>query len=348
MLSPPIRPTLQTRDSASDLFKDVATLALSPSARTRRLSSREGSEEGHGWQSFNSQRRESERNKDASSGQSVSSLSKVASRIPSLSIDIYSPSNMSRAGQIALITAGTAAAGLLGYVVYFDYMRRNSPEFRKGLRKQHKKIKQAADAAAKEQEIRDARVRPLARVTDPADNQELTLALVELELETPPSTPEQMEAYFQEHVATAEALAAQGPAEYVKAATHFYRALRVYPQPVELLMIYQKVCPEPVFQLVLKLTQLTSAVNAGAAAGGRGTAAPAQAPASVADIDDSAPAISAPEAVAEAVAEEAAAEVAAEAAAEEAEEEAEEAASSEGAPSANGSGAEWERVSNNA
>jgi hypothetical protein len=41
---------------------------------------------------------------------------------------------MSRVGQIALITAGTAAAGLLGYCVYFDYMRRNSSEFRKGLR----------------------------------------------------------------------------------------------------------------------------------------------------------------------------------------------------------------------
>lgn len=27
-----------------------------------------------------------------------------------------------------------------------------------------------------------------------------------------------------------------GPENYVKSATHFYRALRVYPQPVELLM----------------------------------------------------------------------------------------------------------------
>lgn len=36
------------------------------------------------------------------------------------------------------------------------------------------------------------------------------MALVELELEMPPSSPEQMEVYFQEHVATAEALAAQG------------------------------------------------------------------------------------------------------------------------------------------
>jgi hypothetical protein len=37
--------------------------------------------------------------------------------------------------------------------------------------------------------------------------QELTMALLELELEAPPATPEAMEAYFQEQVATAEALA---------------------------------------------------------------------------------------------------------------------------------------------
>lgn len=38
------------------------------------------------------------------------------------------------AGQIALITAGTLATGALGYAIYFDYMRRNSPEFRRSLR----------------------------------------------------------------------------------------------------------------------------------------------------------------------------------------------------------------------
>lgn len=40
-----------------------------------------------------------------------------------------------RASQIALISAGAAVTGVLGYAVYFDYMRRNSPEFRKGLSK---------------------------------------------------------------------------------------------------------------------------------------------------------------------------------------------------------------------
>lgn len=81
-----------------------------------------------------------------------------------------------------------------------------------------------------------------------------------------------------------------GPENYVKAATHFYRALRVYPQPVELLMIYQKVCPEPVFQLVLKLTQLTSAANAGGAAAVARTAAGGATAEEVDDVDEAAPA----------------------------------------------------------
>lgn len=33
------------------------------------------------------------------------------------------------------------------------------------------------------------------------------------------------------------------------AALSFYRALRVYPSPVELIMIYQKTVPEPVFKV---------------------------------------------------------------------------------------------------
>jgi len=45
------------------------------------------------------------------------------------------------------------------------------------------------------------------------------MALVELELEAPPATPEAMEAYFQEHVGTAEALAAQGESQTPKVVT---------------------------------------------------------------------------------------------------------------------------------
>lgn len=36
----------------------------------------------------------------------------------------------------------------------------------------------------------------------------------------------------------------------------FYRALRVYPSPVELIVIYQKTVPEPIFKVLITLNYL--------------------------------------------------------------------------------------------
>jgi len=40
-----------------------------------------------------------------------------------------------------------------------------------------------------------------------------------------------------------------GPDYHLAAAMSFYRALRVYPAPVELIVIYQKTVPEPIFKV---------------------------------------------------------------------------------------------------
>ena len=40
-----------------------------------------------------------------------------------------------------------------------------------------------------------------------------------------------------------------GPTSYLPSALAFYRALRVYPSPVELIMIYQKTVPQPIFNV---------------------------------------------------------------------------------------------------
>ena len=42
------------------------------------------------------------------------------------------------------------------------------------------------------------------------------------------------------------------------AAISFYKALKVYPAPTELIMIYQKTQPPQVFELVMELIQLES------------------------------------------------------------------------------------------
>lgn len=58
---------------------------------------------------------------------------------------------------------------------------------------------------------------------------------------------------FMEQVSTGEALIAMGPANYIAAATAFFKAIKIYPSPVELIMIYQKATPEEVFDIIIKM-----------------------------------------------------------------------------------------------
>ncbi|KAK8854551.1 hypothetical protein IAR55_003290 [Kwoniella newhampshirensis] len=177
--------------------------------------------------------------------------------------------------RVAGATAAVAVTGFLGYAVYFDYMRRNSADFRKSLKKQHKKLAAAAESRAKEEKERNSKA--------------LRQALAEIQAEGIPASPEQQELYFQEQVAEGEKLATMGSEYHVKSASHFYRALRVYPQPLELLGIYQKVVPPPVWNLLIEITSLSSSELSGAGARSSAGAIPAQPQASVADIDDASP-----------------------------------------------------------
>lgn len=57
-------------------------------------------------------------------------------------------------------------------------------------------------------------------------------------------------------VGMGEQLCAKGPTFNLPAALCFYRALRVYPSPVELIVIYERTVPPPVFQIVMQLTNM--------------------------------------------------------------------------------------------
>ncbi|KAL7422603.1 mitochondrial import receptor subunit tom20 [Cryptotrichosporon argae] len=175
---------------------------------------------------------------------------------------------MVSAAQVSLVATATAVTGVLGYAVYFDYKRRNDATFRKAIRKQHKAIREEAEQKESAQRAQDER--------------RLRAALAELKDDELPGSPEQAEAFFQEQVAEGELQAAKGPASYVDSAIHFYRALRVYPNPVELLMIYKRVCPEAVFNLVIQLTTMNP--------GPSGAPASRPAAANLEAVDDAAPA----------------------------------------------------------
>jgi mitochondrial import receptor subunit TOM20 len=97
------------------------------------------------------------------------------------------------------------------------------------------------------------------------DTAALQKALEQVKNEDVPESPQEKEAYFMSHVSMGEQLSAQGiryllfacslinswigPDFYLAAAMSFYRALRVYPAPVELIVIYQKTVPEPIFKV---------------------------------------------------------------------------------------------------
>ncbi|KAF4619887.1 hypothetical protein D9613_004960 [Agrocybe pediades] len=141
----------------------------------------------------------------------------------------------------------TIAAGLAVYAVYFDYKRRNDVEFRKKLKKEKKRVQKAV-AESKQSELADS----TSEIT-PASLREV---LKQVREEPGPQSPEEKEQYFMNQVSIGEQLAAQGPKFYLPAATAFFRALRVYPAPVELIVIYEKTIIPPVFKLIMELSQL--------------------------------------------------------------------------------------------
>ncbi|KAG8890492.1 hypothetical protein FRB98_007839 [Tulasnella sp. 332] len=144
------------------------------------------------------------------------------------------------------ITMGaiSVVSGLIAYAAYFDYKRRNDPSFRKKLRKEKRRVDRSKP---------DNILTPGSSSRNTADIKE---ALAMIRNEQLPSSAEQKEQYFMESVQMGEQLATQGPAFEIPAALAFYRALRVYPSPVELIMIYQKTVPEPVFKIVMEMTSL--------------------------------------------------------------------------------------------
>lgn len=166
-------------------------------------------------------------------------------------------------------TASAMAVATIGYAVYFDYKRRNDPAFRKKLRKQSKQsikvAKKEMKAAAQQENMMIEKA-----VRDAAEPGAL------------PTGVQEKEAFFMEQVATGEALFAQGPAYHVPAAIAFFKALKVYPAPVELVMIYQKAVPKEVFDLIMKLVTRDAAVNG---AGGSAAAAHAEGGAASSGLD---------------------------------------------------------------
>ena len=79
-----------------------------------------------------------------------------------------------------------------------------------------------------------------------------------------------MEQFFLSQISQAEALIGQGmpalkkfadigPSMYLSAAQHFYRALKVYPNTLELLDIYKKTVPDSAYNTIMGIREAEEA-----------------------------------------------------------------------------------------
>lgn len=76
-----------------------------------------------------------------------------------------------------------------------------------------------------------------------------------------------------EQVTAGETLITLGPSQHLAAATAFFKGIKIYPNPVDLIMIYQKATPEPVFNLIMEMVGKDAELG-----GGRGPAGPSSDP----------------------------------------------------------------------
>ena len=124
---------------------------------------------------------------------------------------------------------GTVSVAVLGYCVYFDYRRRHDVEFRRAIKREHKRL-----AGIEREKQRRAEV----------GEEEAVLEALRQAKATPLATSaEDREQAFMQEVARGEQLYAEGESQKYEAAICFWRALKMYPQPAELTRIYEQTIP---------------------------------------------------------------------------------------------------------
>ncbi|KAL7664375.1 Mitochondrial import receptor subunit TOM20 [[Candida] zeylanoides] len=165
---------------------------------------------------------------------------------------------MNRSSTVTAVVS-VAAAAALGYALYFDYNRRNSVQFRKSLRK--KAVKHEKLAAKEEEETKKSKLDTIKKA--------LALDLAENPI---PTDLAEKESFFMQQVALGEQLGSL-PGKKIDAAICFYKALAVYPNPTDILGIYQRSVPEEVYELVVMLIAVQPPASVTNILGGAGGAA---------------------------------------------------------------------------
>ncbi|KAI8092796.1 uncharacterized protein BX664DRAFT_328170 [Halteromyces radiatus] len=140
---------------------------------------------------------------------------------------------------IGLVATGIVVVSGLSYIVYYDYKRRNDPHYRKQQKRERKREIKKANKNQKEEAFAT-----IQKVLDQVAQDEF------------PTLAEEKEVYFMNQISLGESLAAKGEAYYHESVLPFYRALKVYPKPLDLIMIYQKTVPDAIFQIIISIMSL--------------------------------------------------------------------------------------------
>ncbi|KAF5554827.1 mitochondrial import receptor subunit TOM20 [Fusarium mexicanum] len=147
-----------------------------------------------------------------------------------------------------LVTASvaTATAAIVGYAIYFDYQRRNQAEFRRNLRRNERKqarvAKEEAEASTQQQ------------------RQSIRIRVEEAKEEGFPTGVEEREAFFNEQVMAGEMLS-QDPSKTLESALAFYKGLKVYPAPGDLIRIYDSTVPKPILDILAEMIAYDSSLD---------------------------------------------------------------------------------------
>ncbi|KAK4236249.1 mitochondrial outer membrane translocase complex, subunit Tom20 domain-containing protein [Achaetomium macrosporum] len=157
-------------------------------------------------------------------------------------------STTSRTAVVATATIVAVAAGVLAYAAYFDYRRRHSPEFRRQLRRS------ARRQARAEKDQAEANAQ--------AQRQAIKQAVDEAKQEGFPVSVEEKEAYFLEQVQAGEIMGAD-PSKALDAALAFYKALKVYPTPGDLINIYDKTVSKPILDILAEMIAYDGSLRIG-------------------------------------------------------------------------------------
>ena len=171
----------------------------------------------------------------------------------------------------------TIISAFKAYAVYFDHKRRSDPGFRKALKRESRR---EARAAKEQAEAQGAQQKQLIR--DAVD---------QAREEGFPTEIEDKETYFMQEVGRGEALCQDGrpiitmrfsslwsdisctDSQRVEAAICFYKALKVYPQPRDLISIYDKTVPKPVIDVLAEMIALDPTISVSMSGAGTGSGA---------------------------------------------------------------------------